>query len=493
MSCSFLCPICAPLCQSPDRVRGFHIARAELPDRFVAAVKLPADGRLEVFDQDIRGLNLRVSPAGRKSWVFRYRTSDGVQPRHSLGIYLNEFGSSGPSTLVETARQQVLSPSQARAAARDLINKVGSGEDPTAERERLIGEVRAEAIKTLDDLKDAYFEAVETGDWGSREKAKKASTILRERQMWATDIEVPLGKLDLDKVTSDAIKRLLKAIIAKGNGTTSNRVRALLRQVLNYGVAEDKLVANPVSKVKAMAPEKSRQRVLTDAEIKRIWEVLDDPSGMLVPQLDPKKPYQPLQVGEQVRLILKLLLLTLARRSELAGMRLDELDLDQNVWITPGPRTKKNGKANYIPLSPLARQLIERAMEIRGDLDGSEAAYVFPSPRLNGNAITAYPVSHGMRDICRALGIENATTHDLRQTAASIMASERVKVPPFLIRRILNHSGETGGAAAVTMKVYALYGYAAEKREALNRWGALLTKLIDRRPLRALECLAVTG
>lgn len=75
---------------------------------------------------------------------------------------------------------------------------------------------------------------------------------------------------------------------------------------------------------------------------------------MQVPQFDRKKPYRPLQVGDQVRLILKLLLLTVARRSELASMRHDELDFDQTVWIIPGPHTE-NGKARYILLSPLAQ------------------------------------------------------------------------------------------------------------------------------------------
>ena len=59
------------------------------------------------------------------------------------------------------------------------------------------------------------------------------------------------------------------------------------------------------------------------------------------------------------------------------------------------------------------------------------------------------------------------------------MASERLKVPPFLIGRLLNHSGETGGAAAVTMRVYALYDYAAEKREALGKWGELVARIAD--------------
>jgi integrase len=450
------------------------MAKARLTDRFVASVKAPLDGRLEIFDQDVRGLILRVSPAGKKSWVFRYRTRDNVQRRHALGVYLHEFDQSDANTEINgDAKQQALSLSQARSAARDITNRVSIGQDPSSQREQILQEAKAEPIKTFNNLKDAYFAAVETGEWRPREKAKKPSTIVRERQMWITYVEQPLGKLDLEDVTAPRIKLLLRDLVAKGNGTTSNRVRALMRQILNFGVSEDKLVANPVDKVKALAPEKTRERVLSDAEMKSIWEVLDDPAGLLVPDLDPKKPYSPLQVSEQVRLILKLLLLTLARRSEVAGMRVDELNLDQSSWTIPGARTK-NGKSNFVPLSPMAKSLVEQALELRTQFDLASSPYVFPSPRGTGSAITPNPVSHGMRDICRAINIENATTHDLRRTAASIMASERLKVPPFLIGRLLNHSGENGGAAAVTMKVYALYDYAPEKRNALGSWAELL-------------------
>ena len=454
------------------------MARAKLTDRFVASVKAPPKGRLEVFDQDVRGLILRVGPTGKKSWVFRYRTADGVQRRYALGIFLNDLDQSETETLPEgDAKRQALSLFQARALARDLINKVGVGQDPSSRREQVIEEARAEPIKSFNDLKDAYFKAVETGEWRPREKPKKASTIVRERQMWAAYIDEPMGELALADVTAPRIKGLLRDLVAKGNGTTSNRVRALLRQILNFGVVEDKLIANPVDKVKALAPERVRDRVLSDAEIKSIWEVLEDPTGLLVPDLNPKKPYQSLQVSEQVRLILKLLLLTLARRSEVAGMRIDELNLEQNAWTIPGNRTK-NGKANFIPLSPQAKTVIERALELRQQLGLKDSPHVFASPRGTQTAITSNPVSHGMRDICRAVGIEGATTHDLRRTAATNMASERLKIPPFLIGRILNHSGETGGAAAVTMKVYALYDYAAEKREALAKWGELVAKII---------------
>ena len=122
--------------------------------------------------------------------------------------------------------------------------------------------------------------------------------------------------------------------------------------------------------------------------------------------------------------------------------------------------------------------MIERALAIRIGENGASSPFVFPSPWKNDNSITANPVSHGMRDICRALKIDNATTHDLRRTAASKMASERLKVSQFLIGRLLNHTTETGGVAEVTMKVYALYEYASEKRAALNAWAKLLSEIV---------------
>ena len=454
------------------------MTKLRLTDKYVASAKATTGERLEVFDQDVRGLILRVTPAGKKSWVFRYRTADGMQRRHALGVYLSDFRADVElDDEDKDGKQQALTLSQARAAARDLINNVGKGHDPSAQRDGRVARAKAEPIKTMNDLKDAYFTAVEIGEWRPREKVKKASTVHRERQMWDTYIAKRFGTVRVEDVSSDSIKQVLRAIVAKGNGTTSNRVRALLRQIMNFAVSEDRIAINPVSKVKALSAEKSRERVLSDAEVKAIWQVLNDTTGLRVPAIAKGKEDQPLYVGEPVRIALKLLLITMTRRSEVAGMRLDEIDFDQATWIIPGTRTK-NGKPHMVALPPTAIELIERALAIRIGENGASSPFVFPSPWKNDKSITANPVSHGMRDVCRALKIENATTHDLRRTAASKMASERLKVSQFLIGRLLNHTTETGGAAAVTMKVYALYEYASEKRAALNAWANLLSEIV---------------
>jgi len=170
----------------------------------------------------------------------------------------------------------------------------------------------------------------------------------------------------------------------------------------------------------------------------------------------------------------------MTRRGEMAGMRLDEIDFEQSNWAIPAERTK-NGKPLLVPLPPVALDLIRRALEIAPRQDNTNSPFVFPSPWNIEKPVSANPLSHGMRDIYRALGIKNATTHDLRRTAASTMASERLGISNFLIGRMLNHTTETGGAAAVTVTVYALHEYASEKRSALNAWANLLLEIVGER------------
>ncbi len=218
------------------------MAKVRLTDKYVASVKANAGVRLEVFDQDVRGLILRVTPAGRKSWVFRYRTADGVQRRHALGVYLDGLpGQVDDDVSDEDAKGKALNLAQARAAARAMINDVGRGKDPTAQRELRIAAEKAQPLKTLEDLKGAYFQAVETGEWRPRNKVKRASTIKEDKRLWAKYVTTSLGHLPIEQVTSAIIKTLLRSLVAEGKGPTSNRLRAVISQVSTFGVSEERI------------------------------------------------------------------------------------------------------------------------------------------------------------------------------------------------------------------------------------------------------------
>ena len=77
-----------------------------------------------------------------------------------------------------------------------------------------------------------------------------------------------------------------------------------------------------------------------------------------------------------------------------------------------------------------------------------------------------------------ALGIVDATAHDFRRTGATNLTGERLRVPRFIVSRVLNQISDTGGAAAVT-EVYDRNEYLAEKRRALDAWASRLRDIVS--------------
>lgn len=463
------------------------MASINLTDRKVAALKAEAGQRLEVYDQDEPGLILRVSAhdqldeKGRtnlvqvKTWVVRYRTLDGRQPRMTIGRY--------PSVKLADARE----------IAAETVKQARAGKDPSAERKLEKIRAQTQPLKTLADLYDTYMDACEKGQYRpmGRKKArakKAASTVKQERWMWKKHIAPKLCETRLEDLDRKTIEGFLRPIAAK-TPVTSNRVRAFLRQLFNYAIAQDRLTTNPVNLVEP-EDENARTRVLTDPELVKLWHALQDPRGLKIPQEvgDPAKLY----LSRPVAIALELCLLLLQRRNEVAGMRREELFLDQAIWIVPPERTK-NRKQHLVPLPPRAVTLIEEALRLadaaqrRGENGAppSPSPVAFPSPRNPLKPITEGALSHAAGDLFAALGIKEAILHDYRRTGATNLESERGgSVWPLYVSKVLNHTTDTGGAPTVTGRVYALHQYAAEKRKALTGWENLLMQIVRPREPR---------
>lgn len=440
------------------------MSKVRLTDRYVASVSPPPGGRIEIFDDNPLGVGLilRVSQTGRKSWVVRYRNEDGEQRRFSLGLY--------PDVSLAEARKRCI---QARLAASD-------GVDPAGAKRRRISERRSRVIKTFNDLSLVYFAASECGEWKPRGKRKRPSTISGEKWLWTKHIKPSLGALPLEDVTPLDIKNLLRGLVDKGQDTSANRVRAQIRQMFNYAILEAEVAtANPVARVPMMGEETPRDRVLRDEEIRLVWRALGDP-GSLTSAQGARRANQRVYVSRPVALAIKLLLLTLQRRHEVAGMLRTELDLDQAIWAIPGSRTK-NGRTTFVPLSPGAVVLIREAIRLADAGHDHPSAFVFPARWDRDKALTPASLTRALRDVSKALFLPSLTPHDLRRTAASHMASERLGISPLVIGRILNHTSEKGGAAAVTLSTYALHDFMPEKRSALIRWDKLLSEIVSTR------------
>jgi integrase len=202
------------------------------------------------------------------------------------------------------------------------------------------------------------------------------------------------------------------------------------------------LDASPMVYVKRPLKVSARDRVLAEDEISSLWracEVVGYPYGTLA----------------------QLLLLTGQRRSEVSGMRWDEIDLGKKVWLIPGERTK-NGEPHEVPLSEPVLVILKSLPNIKG-------RYVLTH---SGD----YPVTnhglakHAIDDAMAA--VPRWTLHDLRRTAATGMA--RLHIPLQVAENVLNHiSGSLGGMAGI----YNRHDYADEKRSALEAWGRYVLAL----------------
>lgn len=436
----------------------------KLTDRGVAALKPGPTGRQEFFDTEVRGLFLRVSEDS-KVWGYRYRSPAGNgQPRVRIGHYVSpEQAKDNPDALTVAG---------ARAKARRLRSLVDEGRDPAAEAKEAKDAAKAQPVRTVEDLAQAYLTACEKGRYRPRQKVKRASTIDGERWLWKKHWAPYIGSVKIEALTRAAICKPLEALADEGKGVTANRARAMLRGVFAYAVKEGRVQTNPVASIDPLVAEVSRDRVLTDDELRAVWSALVDPSGLRMPTANGEG--EPLQIGRPVRIALQLAFLTMQRRAEISSMRESDVDLDTGVLTIPAEQAK-GGRVHVVPLAPRSVALIREALALRPvGADGQASPYVFPSRDAPMAApIAPAALSHAVRDLRAALGSDRFTLHDARRSGATRLADAGVSA--FDVGLVLAHASERGGAAAVT-SVYVRSAYMREKARTL----ALLERLILR-------------
>jgi integrase len=193
------------------------------------------------------------------------------------------------------------------------------------------------------------------------------------------------------------------------------------------------------------AKEVARDRVLDDTELAQVI-------------LAARK------IGGPYGGIVEFLALTGQRRQEVSGLRHDELDLAQRIWLIPKARTK-NAKAHIVHLSKQALAVLERA---------DHCAPLVLSPL---GTKTFQNFTHAKRLLDQLSGVTGWRLHDLRRTCVSGMA--RLGVAPHVADKILNHqAGTISGVAAV----YQRHEFLAERRAALDLWGAHVARLLKEAP-----------
>jgi integrase len=385
-------------------------------DKGIAALKPKAE-RYEVWEDGKTGLGVRVSTRGRKSWIYMYRF-DGRARRMTLGTY-------PPLTL---ANARVL-----QAKAKESKEK---GEDPGVAH---IAERRAERqAHTVADLVEEYLE--------KHARPNKRSAAADERTLQKEIIPV-WGRRKAKEITRRDIITLLDDVVDRGSPVMANRLLALLRRMFGFAVERDILGATPCVMIKAPTKETPRDRVLSSTEIATFWHGLEKASMV------------PLS-----RLALKLMLVTAQRRDEVVSAAWSEFTLSEGVWEIPAARSK-NGYAHRVPLSSLACDLLNQVQE-----HGRGSLWLFPSPQAE-RLMDPTSVTRAMRVNLPRIGLENATPHDLRRTAASHMTE--MGILRLVVSKILGHSD--GSITAI----YDRFEYGPQKKQALDAWSARLEGIVS--------------
>jgi len=373
-----------------------------------------------VFDDIVTGLGVRLSPNGNKNFLLQFRAENGAKRRLPLGAH-------GSITL-----------DQARQAARAKLGSVALGKDPAAERKakRLAALAEAEAERmTLSVLLDDWLKIGLTDRSESYKKeAHRALSFAFKEQL----------NRRADELSKGDVVRVLDEIVKAGKSATASRTLAYGRAGFSWAVKRGRIAANPFAGLPIATTTASRDRVLSDDEVRAIYqaaEVLGFPFGQII----------------------QVLLLTAQRREEVAGIQRDEISTDFTTWTIPACRAK-NKKSHIVHLSPRTREIIKALPRHSDDCkllfttNGKTSASGFSRAKARLDAI--------IRDQNPGLKIEKWRLHDFRRTCVTWLAGAGFN--PAVADKILNHTSTTG--LTTVGNIYQRAEYLSERRAALETW-----------------------
>lgn len=385
-----------------------------------------SEKREEYWDTGQKGLSLRISPLrssdssvkATKTFYVRYFTPRGYR-RMKLGSYPD------------------ISLKEARAMAQEVRGKVAKDEDPQAERQASRLRVGREKEATFEQLAEDYL---------ANAKVNKKSWQEDERQL-KRDVLPSLRNVPVADITRKHVARIVGRIVNRGVLVQANRTRTLLGTIFNFALGDERwegiVQANPaLATRKPLKKERSRERVLTDEELRRFWNALGDLHPVLAASY-------------------KLRFLTGQRTIEVRTMRWSDIDGD---WWTIPAEVTKNKRAHRVPLSRQVRSLLDELEPLTGRSD-----WVLESPVKPGQPVSEANKAHAR--LKRKARLDDFRGHDLRRTVGTQLAKLGFSID--VIGKVLNHAD-----AGVTARVYVRHSYDDEKLRALERWADRLDEIL---------------
>lgn len=364
----------------------FHLTK-----RTIEAIPLTDLGQILYRDSELPGFGIRV---GSKSKVF---FAEGQVDRRTVRVTLGKYGP--------------LTPEIARRLALKNLSAMAQGHDPNKEKRR--DEVRRVSLRTA-------FERFFTAK--PKLAARTVEGYTRTVNLYLAD----WADRPIQEITRAMVLAKHRELSDKRGALTANSVMRHLRSVYNFVAAsQDDLPPNPVAiltQARAWASEKRRQRLVPSHALPEWWAAVMEESPLS-------------------RDFLQVALFTGMRRSEIAGLRWEHIDLRARTLTVP---TTKNGDPLTLPLSNyLARPLIERKLAV------GATPFVFPSRSASGHV---EEVKTFAARVAARSGIA-FSIHDLRRTFITV--AESLDVPAYTLKRLLNHrqsNDVTGGYIIINVE-----------------------------------------
>ena len=385
-----------------------------------------------IIDDKISGFMARRLPSGTAAYGFRYR----LKGRDQRWISLGEHGK--------------ITADQARKRATQLRAMVNLNRDPVAE-DQAQRDVEDHAKRVKKNTVNAVLDRFVV-EHVNEKRLRTAKEIERLLEM---HVRPYVGAVPVYQLTRDDLNAMVRTVKKAAGARSSARALASLRSALNWYSIEDSKFISPVVRGMGGPPAKARDRTLNDSEIQSLWKALDSS-----------------EIVDEFSKIVRVLLLTGQRRSDVSDMHSDEIDVD--TWIIPASRYK-NGDTQFVHLTAQARSWIP---DTKGFVYGARTGGKRPYSGFSKSKAMLDKVIARERKQAGLPAMPPWRLHDLRRTARSLLS--RAKVPSDIAEIVLGHRLQ--GVRAV----YDRYSYADERKDALERLAALLDSIISPRSAKVI-------